>query len=71
VVIQYWPFQRVKGGGELRGRHCLGEGNEEGGRWFGSATHAWRRAADGDARRSGVGGSGETKEEGPDGPVLG
>jgi hypothetical protein len=31
------------------------------GRWFGSATHAWRRAADGCARRGS--GSGETEEE--------
>jgi hypothetical protein len=49
VGIQYQSFQRVKGGGELMGRHRLDGGNEEGGRRFSLATHARRRAADGGA----------------------
>jgi hypothetical protein len=40
------------------------------GRRFGSTTHTWRRAAAGGAGR-GDGGSGETEEEGPGGPVMG
>jgi hypothetical protein len=38
------------------------------GRRFGSATHAWRRAADGCARRGGSSGMTE-EEESPGGPV--
>jgi hypothetical protein len=37
VGIQYRPFERVKGGGELMGRSRLDGGNEDGGApvWFG------------------------------------
>jgi hypothetical protein len=76
VGIQYRPFQRVKGGGELRGGIVLVGEMKKAGHWFGSATHARRRAADSDARRGGTWPgqrcSGETEEEkGPGGPVLG
>jgi hypothetical protein len=55
VGIQYRLFRRVKGGGELMGRSRLDGGNEEGGRRFGSATRAGRRAVDSGARRDGFG----------------
>jgi hypothetical protein len=61
---------KSKRGRGLRGWRRLGGRNEEDGRQFGLATHAWRRAADDSAW--GGGGSGETREEeGPGGPVLG
>jgi hypothetical protein len=73
VGIQYWSFQRVKGGEELTGGIVLMGEMKKVGRRFGSATHAWRSAADGaTVPTGGDGGSGETEEEeSPGGLVLG
>jgi hypothetical protein len=56
--------------GGKAGRRHLGGGMKKAWRWFSLATRTWRRAADGCAGRGG-GGSGETEEEGPGGPVMG
>jgi hypothetical protein len=63
-------FKAEMRGGKVGGVVLVGE-TKKVGCWFGSATHTWRRAADGSAGR-GDSGSGETEEEeGPGGPVMG
>jgi hypothetical protein len=43
-------------GEEETGQHCLDGEMKKVGRWYGSATHAQRRAADGDAQRGSAAG---------------
>jgi hypothetical protein len=69
VLLQ--RFSKPKRGEGRRGGIILVGEMKKSGRRFGSASHPWRRAADGGTGRGGSG-LGETEEEeGPGGPAMG
>jgi hypothetical protein len=68
--VLLYRFSKLKRGEGRRGGIVLVGEIKKKGRQFGSTTHTWRRAAAGGVGR-GDGGSGETEEEGPGGPVMG